>query len=102
MEAALAVTVGVDDLLRAVCLGHVRKAAALLQDVGGRVVEEHDEAGITVVFCRFKGCAQAFQLPLHQLLCAFRFFLVPAGDLPTAIQIEGAFEGPRWRINSWL
>ena len=39
MEAVL--TVGVDDLLRAVFFRHVRKAAAPLQNVGGRVVKEY-------------------------------------------------------------
>ena len=46
MESTLTMAVGVDDLLRAVFLGHVGEAAAPLQYVGGRVVEEHYEAGI--------------------------------------------------------
>ena len=47
METTL--TVGVDDLLRAVFFRHVRKAAAPLQNVGGRVVKEHYEEGIVVM-----------------------------------------------------
>ena len=46
MELILTMAVGIDDLLRAVFLGHVGEAIAALQDVGGRVVEEHYEAGI--------------------------------------------------------
>ena len=38
--------VGIDDLLRTVCLGHVGEAIAALQDVGGRVVGGHYEAGV--------------------------------------------------------
>ena len=41
-----ALAVGVDHLIRAVFFRHVRKAAAPLQNVGGRVVKEHYEAGI--------------------------------------------------------
>jgi hypothetical protein len=41
-----ALTMGVDDLFRAVFFRHVRKAAVPIQDARGRVVEEHDEAGI--------------------------------------------------------
>ena len=41
--------VGIDDLLRAVFLGHVGEAIAALQDVGGRVVGGHYEAGIAVM-----------------------------------------------------
>ena len=40
---------GVDHLIRAISLGHVGEAAAPLQNVGGRVVEEHYEAGIAVI-----------------------------------------------------
>ena len=42
-------TVGVDHLFNAVFFRHVRKAAAALQNVGGRAVEEHYEAGIAVI-----------------------------------------------------
>ena len=44
-----ALAVGVDHLIRAVFFSHVRKAAVPLQNVGGRVVEEHDEAGIEAI-----------------------------------------------------
>ena len=44
-----ALTMGVDDLFRAVFFRHVRKAAVPIQDARGRVVKEHYEAGITVV-----------------------------------------------------
>ena len=44
METTL--TVGVDDLLRAVFFRHVRKAAVPIQDARGRVVEKQNEAGI--------------------------------------------------------
>ena len=40
---------GVDDLFRAVFFRHVRKAAVPIQDARGRVVEEHDEAGIEAI-----------------------------------------------------
>ena len=46
-ESTLAV--GVDHLIRAVFFSHVRKAAVPLQNVGGRVVKEHYEAGIAVM-----------------------------------------------------
>jgi hypothetical protein len=49
MGSTLTVTVGVDDLLRAISIGHVGEAAAALQNVGGRAVEEHYEAGIAVI-----------------------------------------------------
>ena len=49
VESALAVAMGVDHLIRAVFFRHVRKAAAPLQNVGGRVVGKHYETGITVV-----------------------------------------------------
>ena len=51
-ESTLAV--GVDHLIRAVFFSHVRKAAVPLQNVGGRVVKEHYEAGIAVISCRLK------------------------------------------------
>ena len=41
-----ALAVGVDHLIRAVFFRHVRKAAAPLQNIGGRVVKEHYEAGM--------------------------------------------------------
>ena len=41
-----ALAVGVDHLFNAVFFRHVRKAAVPIQDARGRVVEEHDEAGI--------------------------------------------------------
>ena len=41
-----ALTMGVDDLFRAVFFRYVSEAAAALQNVGGRAVEEHYEAGI--------------------------------------------------------
>ena len=44
-----ALAVGVDHLIRAVFFRHVREAAAALQNVGGRVVKEHYEAGIAVI-----------------------------------------------------
>ena len=44
-----ALAVGVDHLFNAVFFRHVRKAAAPIQDARGRVVEEHDEAGIAVI-----------------------------------------------------
>ena len=44
-----ALAVGVDHLFNAVFFRHVRKAAAALQNVGGRAVEEHYEAGIAVI-----------------------------------------------------
>ena len=47
MESTL--TVGVDHLFNAVFFRHVRKAAAALQNVGVRAVEEHYEAGIAVI-----------------------------------------------------
>ena len=47
MESTL--TVCVDHLFRAVFLRHVGEAAAKLRNVGGRVVEEHYEAGIAVI-----------------------------------------------------
>ena len=40
---------GVDDLFRAVFFRYVRKAAVPIQDARGRVVEEHDEAGIEAI-----------------------------------------------------
>ena len=43
VEAALAVAMGVDDLLRAVFFRHVRKAAVPIQDARGRVVEKQNE-----------------------------------------------------------
>ena len=49
VEAALAVAMGVDHLFRAVFLCHIREATASFQDVHGRVVEEHDEAGIEAI-----------------------------------------------------
>ena len=45
-----ALTMGVDDLFRAVFFRHVRKAAVPIQDARGRVVEEHDEAGIEAIW----------------------------------------------------
>ena len=44
-----ALAVGVDDLLRAVFFRHVGEAAATFHDARGRVVEEHDEAGIEAI-----------------------------------------------------
>ena len=44
-----ALTMGVDDLFRAVFFRHVRKAAVPIQDARGRVVEKHYEEGITAV-----------------------------------------------------
>ena len=41
--------VGIDDLLRAVFLGHVGEAIAPLKNAGGRVVGGHYEAGIAVM-----------------------------------------------------
>ena len=49
VEAALAVAMCVDHLFRAILLRHVREATASFQDVRGRVVEEHDEAGIEAI-----------------------------------------------------
>ena len=49
LEAALAVAMGVDHLFNAVFFRHVRKAAATFHDARGRVVEEHDEAGVAVM-----------------------------------------------------
>ena len=49
VEAALAVAMGVDDLLRAVFFRYVGEAAAPFQDVCRRVVEKQNEAGIAVI-----------------------------------------------------
>ena len=40
---------GVDDLFRAVFFRHVSEGAATFHDARGRVVEEHDEAGIEAI-----------------------------------------------------
>ena len=49
VESMLSVAVGINHLFSAVFLCHVGEAAVPFQDACGRVVEEHDEAGIEAI-----------------------------------------------------
>ena len=93
IEAGLAVAVGVDDLLGSVLLRHVREGTADLQDIGRRIVQEHDIFPPAVGSGQLKGLAQPLQLPVHQLFRVGLGLLVPACDTPPPVQIKGALKG---------
>ena len=92
IEPALSVAVRVDHLLRAVLLRHVRKAAALLQNAGGRIVQEHDESVEAVGSGQFEGFPEPPEFPLDQLRGVFLSLLVPARDPPAAVKVERALK----------
>ena len=56
-------------------------------------MQKYNKPAVSVRPRRFKGDAQPLQFPLHQFLCMFFRFLVPADDLSAGIEIEGALEG---------
>ncbi len=92
-EAFEAVAVGVDDFLGAVTLGDLGEGRGLFKDVGGRVMQEHDEALVA------SGCGLAEGLFEARAFAGDEFFslclrvLVPADDVAPDVEIEGAFEG---------
>ena len=69
--AALAVTRGVDHLIRAVFFRYVGEGAAPLQNVGGREVEVHYEVGIVVVF---RASKETRRYSTNYSACSYAFF----------------------------
>ena len=67
MKTGLAMAVSVNNLLHFVALCHLCKATVFFKDIGGRIVEEHDEFPIAVRPGQLKGCLQSVQFPVHQL-----------------------------------
>ena len=93
IETGLSVGMCIDDLFCAVFLGHTGKDTLRLQNVGRRVVEEHDIFRKAVRFCCLEGFSQAGCFPLHQLFGVGFLLLIPVDDPPAVVQIKGALEG---------
>ena len=51
VEAALPVAMGVNHLLCAVFLRHIGKFASFFQNIGGGIVQKHNEFSIPIRFC---------------------------------------------------
>ena len=85
-------TVRVNYLLRAELFRHVRKSAALLENIGRRIMQKHDEFTIAVRLCQSKRFPQPHKLSFHKLLCVCFFFFIPARNSSPVIKIERTLE----------
>ena len=92
IKPAFAVAVSVDHMLRAIFLRHIRKTAALFQNVCRRVVQEHDEFPVSVRFRKFEGFPEAHKLTLHELLRMTLRLFIPADDPASPVEIKRSFK----------
>ena len=78
LKLGFSVTVGIDHLFRSVFLRHPGKDALLFQDIGGRIVEEHQELPVSGFPGFPEGILQTDGFPADQFLSVFFRLLVPA------------------------
>ena len=93
VEPAFSVAVRIYHLLRAKLLCHIGKAASLLQNIGGRIMQEHDIFPIPVRPGQLKGRSEPYELPLDQLLGMGFLRLIPVHDPAAPVNPEGPFKG---------
>ena len=80
MESAFTVTMCIDHVLCTIFLRHIRKTAAFFQNVGRRIVQEHDIFPVSIRLCKLEGFSQTLKLTFDQFLCMDLCFFIPTHD----------------------